>query len=469
MNREKESESTLVVECISKKFKLKKSRKDILRSLLWKNQQKEGNEITAVDNLSLVLKRGEAVGIVGRNGSGKSTLLQLICGTLTPTEGIIKRHGKIGALLELGSGFNPDFTGRQNIILNATLLGICKSKMKQTVESIIKFAEIGDYIDQPVRTYSSGMVVRLGFAVITHVDADILIIDEALAVGDAYFTQKCMRYIHRFKKEGSILFVSHDPNAVMNICDRAILMQKGLAVCTDTPKKVIEKYIESLQIDQEGIKEGRSHKPEDNDNNKEKEIKPDNNYINLNIEKEKWTDYRVTAINRSGAANTIEIRQFKEEDSLKESYGGKIARIKKGVIRKFGESKDIYNLYGGEIVELTIEIEAIEEAKDIIAGFIVKNDRGLILFGDNTLNGIPSETIRFAEKGSTASAVFLFTMPMLPKGEYTISLSVAEGDQNNHRISHWINDAILLRSTNTTINAGMAGIPMHSIRMKVND
>ena len=134
MNREKESESTLVVECISKKFKLKKSRKDILRSLLWKNQQKEGNEITAVDNISLVLKRGEAVGIVGRNGSGKSTLLQLICGTLTPTEGIIKRHGKIGALLELGSGFNPDFTGRQNIRLNATLLGICKSKMKQTVK-----------------------------------------------------------------------------------------------------------------------------------------------------------------------------------------------------------------------------------------------------------------------------------------------------------------------------------------------
>lgn len=470
MSKEKKNDIALRVEGVSKKFRLKKNKRDILKSLIRGRSKNEQSDVTAVKNVSLELRRGEAIGIVGCNGSGKSTLLQLICGTLTPTEGAVKRYGKIGALLELGSGFNPEFTGRQNIRLNATLLGVSKEKIKDKIEEIIEFAELGKYIDQPVRTYSSGMVVRLGFAVITHVEADILIIDEALAVGDAYFTQKCMRYIHRFKEKGSILFVSHDANAVMNICDRAVLMKKGEAICVDTPKRVMEKYVESVQTVHNEIEESMSRNQGSEQRNKEKDkLVLGNNCIDKEEAVERWTDYRTKAINRSNMANNIHIVQFKEGNGLKESYGGDIAKIKAGTIRLIEEQKDIYNICGGEIVELTIEIDAMEKLNNVIAGFIVKNDKGLILFGDNTLNGIPGEIIKLADKGSTISARFIFTMPMLPKGEYTISLSVAVGDQKNHQICHWLNDAILLQSTNTTINAGMAGIPMHSIRMKVND
>ena len=470
MNKEKESEIALVLEGVSKRFRLKKTRKDILSSLIRGKLKDDQSDVTAVKNVSLKLKRGEAIGIVGCNGSGKSTLLQLICGTLTPTEGVVKRYGKIGALLELGSGFNPEFTGRQNIRLNATLLGVSKEKIKEKMEEIIRFAELGKYIDQPVRTYSSGMVVRLGFAVMTHVEADILIIDEALAVGDAYFTQKCMRFIHRIKERGSILFVSHDANAVMNICDRAVLMQKGEAICVDTPKKVMEKYVEDVQTEHNESEECLSQNQGREEINKEKRtLELGDNCIDIEGRVERWTDYRTKAINRSNMANNIHMVQFREENGLKESYGGDIAKIKAGTIRLIDEKSDTYNLFGGEIVELTIEIDALQELNNVIAGFIVKNDKGLILFGDNTLNGIPGEIIKLAEKGSTISAQFMFTMPMLPKGEYTISLSVAVGDQKNHKICHWLNDAILLQSTNTTINAGMAGIPMHSIRMKVND
>ena len=470
MNKEKEREIALVLEGVSKRFRLKKTKKNILSSLIRGKLKDDQGDITAVKNVSLKLKRGEAIGIVGCNGSGKSTLLQLICGTLTPTEGMVKRYGKIGALLELGSGFNPEFTGRQNIRLNATLLGVSKEKIKEKMEEIIRFAELGNYIDQPVRTYSSGMVVRLGFAVMTHVEADILIIDEALAVGDAYFTQKCMRYIHRFKERGSILFVSHDANAVMNICDRAVLMQKGEAICVDTPKKVMEKYVESVQTENNEIEEYLYQNQRREESIKEKStLELGNNCSDIEGREERWTDYRTKAINRSNMANKIHMVQFSEENGLKESYGGDIAKIKAGTIRLIEENRDTNNLFGGEIVELTIEIDALQELYNVIAGFIVKNDKGLILFGDNTLNGIPGEIIKLAEKGSTMSAQFIFTMPMLPKGEYTISLSVAVGDQKNHKICHWLNDAILLQSTNTTINAGMAGIPMHSIRMKVND
>ena len=174
----------------------------------------------ALKNISLEIKKGQTVGIVGRNGSGKSTLLQLICGTLNPSDGVIKTNGRIAALLELGSGFNPEFSGRDNVFLNASILGLSQQEIHERFNQIERFADIGDFIDQPVKTYSSGMVVRLAFSVIAHVDADILVVDEALAVGDAIFTQKCMRFIRQFQKRGTLLFVSHDTSAIQN-CDLA--------------------------------------------------------------------------------------------------------------------------------------------------------------------------------------------------------------------------------------------------------
>src|SRR5690554_1130237 len=195
------------------------------------------HEFKALDGISFEVKKGETVGIIGRNGSGKSTLLQIICGTLTPTAGSVETTGRIAALLELGSGFNPEFTGRENIYMYASVLGLTKEEVRDRFDDIVAFADIGDFIEQPVKTYSSGMVVRLAFAVIAHVDADILVIDEALAVGDAFFVQKCMRFLRKFMQTGTILFVSHDTSAVISLCQRSIWLAGGQMKFEGSPKE----------------------------------------------------------------------------------------------------------------------------------------------------------------------------------------------------------------------------------------
>jgi lipopolysaccharide transport system ATP-binding protein len=202
-------------------------------------------EFWALKDVSLQVKKGETIGIIGRNGSGKSTLLQMICGTLTPTAGSIKTNGRVAALLELGSGFNPEFTGRDNIYMNASVLGLSNEDIDTRFSDIVAFADIGDFIEQPVKTYSSGMMVRLAFAVIANVDADILVIDEALAVGDAFFTQKCMRFLRDFMTRGTVLFVSHDTASIRSLCNRAIWLDKGQIVEMGQPKDVTERYLEA--------------------------------------------------------------------------------------------------------------------------------------------------------------------------------------------------------------------------------
>jgi lipopolysaccharide transport system ATP-binding protein len=218
-------------------------------------------EFLALKDVSFEVKKGETVGIIGRNGSGKSTLLQMICGTLNPTTGIIKTQGRIGALLELGSGFNPEFSGRENVYLNATVLGLTKEEIDAKFDDIVDFAEIGEFIEQHVKTYSSGMVVRLAFAVIAHVDADILIIDEALSVGDAAFSRKCTRFLRQFMENGTVLFVSHDTASVKNLCDRAIWIERGSLKADGDPKSVSDAYLKHLYETNQGagvISESRS-------------------------------------------------------------------------------------------------------------------------------------------------------------------------------------------------------------------
>ena len=179
----------------------------------------------ALRDVSFEVKKGEAVGIIGRNGSGKSTLLQMIAGTLTPTSGSIKVNGRVAALLELGSGFNPEFTGKENIYLNASVLGLKRDQIEERLDSILGFAEIGDFVDQPVKTYSSGMIMRLAFAVQTAVEPEILIIDEALGVGDFFFIQKCFKRIRELASKGTtLIFVSHDMSMVRDLCPRVILL-----------------------------------------------------------------------------------------------------------------------------------------------------------------------------------------------------------------------------------------------------
>ena len=211
---------------------------------VWSTQPRNYfREFWALRGVSFEVKRGEVVGIVGRNGSGKSTLLQLICGTLSPTVGTIRTYGRIAALLELGSGFNPEFTGRENVYLNAAVLGLDTAEIDRRFDGIAAFAEIGQFMDQPVKTYSSGMAVRLAFAVAINVDPEILIVDEALSVGDELFQRKCFARIEEIRSKGAtILFVSHSGGAVIELCDRAVLLDSGEMLASGRPKDIVGRY-----------------------------------------------------------------------------------------------------------------------------------------------------------------------------------------------------------------------------------
>lgn len=224
-----------------------------LREIAGFSSKKYFREFWALRNVSFEIKRGESVGIVGRNGSGKSTLLQIICGTLTPTSGIVKVSGRISALLELGSGFNPEFSGRENVYLNGTIHGLSQDQIDEKFDSIAAFADIGEFMDQPVKTYSSGMYARLAFSASMFVDPDILIVDEILAVGDAPFQAKCMRAFHRLRDDGcSIIIVSHDSYMVKNFCERALYLQKGNFVKFGKSASVVDLY--NLEVENSQIK-----------------------------------------------------------------------------------------------------------------------------------------------------------------------------------------------------------------------
>lgn len=215
----------------------------LMQQLFGRGKRQWFREFKALRGVDLDLQRGETVGIVGRNGSGKSTLLQLICGTLQPSGGTLEVNGRIAALLELGSGFNPEFTGRENVYLNGTVLGLDRAELDARYDDILQFADIGEFIDQPVKTYSSGMQVRLAFAVAISVEPDILVVDEALAVGDEAFQRKCFARLERMRESGaSILFVTHSAVTVLEICDRAVLLDSGEQLVTGAPRKVIALY-----------------------------------------------------------------------------------------------------------------------------------------------------------------------------------------------------------------------------------
>jgi len=223
--------------------RLKQSILPRIQQLTQRAVRKYFREFWALNNVSFVVREGETVGIIGRNGSGKSTLLQMICGTLNPSSGGIETSGRIAALLELGSGFNPEFTGRENVYMNAAVLGLSSEEINARFEDILAFAEIGDFIDQPVKTYSSGMFVRLAFAVAVHTQPEILIVDEALSVGDIAFQNKCMRKIQELKLRGtSIMFVSHDLSTIQIMCDRAIWLKDGSLILDGDPVAVCQEY-----------------------------------------------------------------------------------------------------------------------------------------------------------------------------------------------------------------------------------
>ena len=232
---------------LGKSYAIFKRPEDRLKQMLSRGRRRYFHEYWALRDVDLTIRKGETLALIGHNGAGKSTFLQLLCGTIAATTGSIAVAGRVGALLELGAGFNPEFTGRENMELAAAVLGLSSVELAAKTEAIIDFADIGDFLDQPVKVYSSGMYARLAFAVMAHMDPDILIVDEILSVGDAAFQQKCMRFIRRFRQEGTLMFVSHDPAAVLNLCEQAIWLDAGSVRMAGSAKEVCYAYQASIE------------------------------------------------------------------------------------------------------------------------------------------------------------------------------------------------------------------------------
>lgn len=401
-------------------------------------------EFWALRGISFEIAKGETVGIIGRNGSGKSTLLQLLCGTLTPTSGTVETADRVAALLELGSGFNPEFSGRENVFMNAAVLGLPPEKTLERLDDILAFADIGEYIDQPVKSYSSGMTVRLAFAVMAHVDADLLVIDEALSVGDVFFVQKCMRFLRSFMERGTILFVSHDTGSVLSLCQRAIWLEKGGIEAMGTPKEVVAKYTQRFYEAQQGAS---AHVKE----------------VTRAIDREELAprDMRQDFLNASSLRNDIETFTFNPAAAAFGARGASIASVQ----LLDSEGTPLSWVVGGEMVALQVVCDVHEAIYNPIVGFLVNDRQGQPLFGDNTfLTTLCSPLL--ATPGQPLEAIFEFRMPILPMGDYTVTVAIASGTQAEHVQHHWIHDAMAFRSHSTSACTGLVGIPMTRIELK---
>jgi len=424
--------------------RLKQSIYPRLQRIFGKNPQQYFREFWALKDISFEIKKGETIGIIGRNGSGKSTLLQIICGTLSPTNGSIQTQGRIAALLELGSGFNPEFTGRENVYMNAAILGLSKEEIDARFDDIISFADIGDFIEQPVKIYSSGMALRLAFAVIAHVDADILVIDEALGVGDAFFTQKCMRFLRTFMKTGTVLFVSHDTDSVRGLCAEAIWLEKGNVLQQGTAKNICENYLEAYFEAQQGKGTTTRMKVKAADS------------LAANIQ-----DQRQEFLNKSNLRNDIQIFDF---DPDAPSFGKEQAQI--SAVRFLNaDGNPLAWIVGGEEVFLKIEVISHATLDSPIVGFFIKDKLGQYLFGDNTWLSYMDAPVTCTE-GKYLVATFAFQMPRLSAGIYSVSAAIANGTQSDHIQHHWVHDAISFKSASTSVAGGIIGIPMKNIKLE---
>ncbi len=415
-----------------------------LQGLIGHSSKQYFREFWAVKDVSFEIKKGETVGIIGRNGSGKSTLLQMICGTLNPTSGSIQTNGRIAALLELGSGFNPEFTGRENVYMNASVLGLNNEEIDSRFNDIVAFADIGDFIEQPVKTYSSGMMVRLAFAVIAHVDADILIVDEALAVGDAFFTQKCMRFLRSFMTNGTVLFVSHDTGSIKNLCSYAVWLEKGTVIQEGSPKGVCELYLEAFYEAQQGK----------SSSTKLRAFKKPDGSIPIK-------DQRLEFINASNLRNDLQIFNF---DPNAASFGKGGAQIHD--VRLMDENEhSLAWIVGGEKVILRVMVHAHQDLDSPIVGFYVKDRLGQTLFGDNTFLTYKDQPVH-CQEGRELQADFVFYMPLLPSGDYSITTAIANGSQEIHEQHHWIHDAVIFKSESSSVSSGLIGIPMLEVKLQ---
>jgi lipopolysaccharide transport system ATP-binding protein len=444
MSSESTSEYAIEVNGLGKCYEIYNKPSDRLKQMLMRGSKQYYKEFWALRDVSFKIKKGETVGIIGRNGSGKSTLLQMICGTLNPTAGEVKVNGRVAALLELGAGFNPEFTGVENVYMAASLYGLSRQEVDQRFAAIAAFADIGDHIHQPVKTYSSGMYVRLAFAVIANVDANIIVIDEALAVGDAFFTQKCMRFLRNFMKLGTILFVSHDTASVKGLCSYALWLDKGRIVDIGRPKDICERYTESFFETIQGAHVEHSVRAEQRTSTQHPQH-----------------DQRQAFLNASNLRNDIKVFKFIPDASSFGKYQAEIIDVSFFDI----EDRSLAWIVGGEEVVLRIRAQVRQELASPIIGFYINDRLGQTLFGDNTyLSSLGKSVACNADEIITVD--FRFQMPRLASGDYSVSAAIANGTQNDHIQHHWIHDALVFRSESTSVATGLMGIPMLAIEFK---
>lgn len=367
------------VEHISKMYKLYRGRADRLKDALHLSGKKSYQEYYALSDVSFEVKKGETVGLIGTNGAGKSTLLKLITGVLTPSAGQIEVNGKISALLELGAGFNYEYTGMENIYFNGTLMGYTREQMEEKVPKIVEFAGIGEYINQPVKTYSSGMFARLAFAMAINVEPDILIVDEALSVGDIYFQSKCFKKMDEIKRNGTtVLLVTHDMSSVVKYCDKVVVLNHGKVVKEGNPKAMVDIY-KKILVNQYDENEEKT--------DKKLAVKEGSWMSQLSVNEE-------NVLYGSGKARIVDFGFFDENDRLT----GMI--LKKNTFR------------------IKMKVEFLEDIEYPIFAFTVKNARGAEVTGTNSM----FEKLDFpaAKKGETYVVTFT-QRAMLQGGDYLMS------------------------------------------------
>lgn len=444
------SESIAIhVDNISKRYEIYDRPRDRLKQFIFPRLKRLAGkhigqyfrEFWALKNISFAVEKGKAVGIIGRNGSGKSTLLQIICGTLSPTIGEVRTNGRIAALLELGSGFNSEFTGRENVYMNAAILGLSKEEIDARFDDIAAFADIGEFIEQPVKSYSSGMVVRLAFAVIAHVDADILVVDEALAVGDAVFTQKCMRFIRNFKKNGTLLFVSHDMGSVLNLCEEAVWLHNGVIRERGDSKEIAEHYLHYTLQAVYGQEVELQSLERDADGDKRQAGKQS-----------------VSEIPALDYASEIRVHDNLDHSEGWRTGAGEIL----GVHLESLDAGQSEVFKGGDRVRVVIRAIAHQELERPILGFLVRDRLGQDLFGENTLPFTDLNPSPIAA-GEMFEGAFIFRLPMLPNGHFSLVATLADGDLYNNVQHHWLHEALTINVASSRVRWGLVGVPIESV------
>jgi lipopolysaccharide transport system ATP-binding protein len=407
-------------------------------------------EFWALKDVSFEIKKGETVGIIGRNGSGKSTLLQMICGTLTPTDGSVEVNGRVAALLELGSGFNPEFTGRENVYMNAAVLGLTQAEIDARFDEIVVFADIGEFIEQPVKTYSSGMMVRLAFAVIAHVDADILVIDEALAVGDVFFQQKCMRYLRAIQDNGgTVVFVSHDTAAVVSLCDRAILLSHNMNAVVGSTNEICKIYIENVYAERTPAAVlTHDEVVAQSYDESEKRLGSGNNNVSF--------------AGATQSENLIQITPFRHDA---DSFGHGGVKITDVWFENSAGTR-ITSIRGGELTNLCLQVKSCQSIKSPAFGFMLKDRLGQYVIAEGTDLSFRDQALSI-KTGEVAQVKFSFLMPVLIKGDYSLNVAVAEGIGDDHIQHHWINDALVLHSLKSRLVQGICGLQQLEIKLQI--